>query len=337
MRRFGLLLTALMLASCGSFEVTADSVGALEPDIRSIWPVGPTEWNPDSSRMAVPLADFNQGDSTKIDETPTIIQVIDFGGDKPTTYLEGHSGPINGLAWSPDGNSLASASGNGTVRIWDVDTDSDSTDVSSKVLENDFDESVRVSWSPDGTTLATSDKAEGIIFWDTKTWDEVGSLDTVAVDIEWSPDSSRLLAGVYDLTLWDPKELRAVDTIPGDADLGAVLDIAWSPDGDNFVASGSEGSVALWDVETKKRQLLTGHSASVNAVAWSPDSSVFASGGNDGALRFWDRDTGRTIGPAVEVENDKGTRVLVESMTWSAGGRLATDGAFGSLTFWEFN
>jgi dipeptidyl aminopeptidase/acylaminoacyl peptidase len=130
-----------------------------------------------------------------------------------------------------------------------------------------------------------------------------GEVNEVAI----SPDLSVVAVSSADrVGLWDAKtgkQLGALETRAG-AIRYYVHALAFSPDGKNLaVGSGTgypvsgetNGSVAVWDVATRKlRHVLSSPESQVNALAWSPDSSRLAGGGvHSSGLRVWDAATGK--------------------------------------------
>ncbi|EKV04399.1 Actin cortical patch component, putative [Penicillium digitatum PHI26] len=75
--------------------------------------------------------------------------------------LEGHSGSVLSVAWSPDGSRLASASDNKTVTIWDLVTGQ-----CTSILEGHSNFVMSIAWSPDGSRLASASDNKTVTIWD---------------------------------------------------------------------------------------------------------------------------------------------------------------------------
>jgi WD40 repeat protein len=78
--------------------------------------------------------------------------------------LEGHSGPVNSIAWSQDGSRLASGSSDNTVRIWDP-----ATGQCTSTLEGHSGRVNSIAWSQDGSRLASGSRDETVRIWDPAT------------------------------------------------------------------------------------------------------------------------------------------------------------------------
>src|SRR5258706_7284245 len=80
--------------------------------------------------------------------------------------LPGHTSSITRIAWSPDGNILASPSGDRTIKLWDT--------ITGQLLHtlSDHTDSINdVAWSPDNIVIASASDDASIKLWDTRTWE----------------------------------------------------------------------------------------------------------------------------------------------------------------------
>ncbi|KAJ5125303.1 hypothetical protein N7526_007480 [Penicillium atrosanguineum] len=205
--------------------------------------------------------------------------------------LEGHSGSVQSVAFSPDSQLLASGSYDKTIRLWDP-----VTGVLIQSLEGHSEPVLLVTFSPDGLLLASGSYDKTIQLWDLATGVLTKSLEghsSSVWSIAFSPDGRLLASGSEDgkVMLWDPATGVLIQSLEGHSD--SVESIAFSPDG-QLMASGSEDmTVRLWDPETGVLiQSLEGHSDSVESIAFSPDGQLMASGSEDMTVRLWDPETG---------------------------------------------
>ena len=216
-----------------------------------------------------------------------------FAQDFPVTVLKGHTEAISSIAFSPDGQTLASGSLDDTIRLWDVNTGKHL-----RTLAEHWDNVTSVAFSPDGQTLASGSEDRTIKLWDANT----GNLrrtfkgHTHAVSsIAFSPDEQTLVSGSHDRTikLWGTYSGRVRHTFQGHEDI--ILSVAFSPSGRTLASGSEDQTVRLW--HTQSGALLStfiGHASRVNSVAFSFEGKVLASGSLDGTVRVWDA---RIAGP----------------------------------------
>ena len=249
--------------------------------------------------------------------------------------LTGHTDGVLSVAFSPDGQTLASGSRDDTVRLWDV-----ATGTLQQTLTH-TGSVTSVAFSPDGQTLASG--VDGwtstICLWDVATGvlqytllAHKGGLSSVA----FSPDGQTLAsAGGWDalVSLWDVATGTFQQSLAGHTAVTLLRSVAFSPDGSMLASAGGwrDKTVRLWDVATGTlQQTLTGHTDIVESVVFSPDSRTLASGSIDATVRLWDVATGTLQHTLTEYTAG------VLSVVFSPDGRtLASGSEDGTVFLWD--
>ena len=202
--------------------------------------------------------------------------------------LEGHSGSVQSLAFSPDGTLIAAGSDDQTVQLWDVQTHE-------QIAELDGHENgvYGVAFSPDGDLLASGSHDNTIRLWSVHSHEQVGELtapDSVE-GVSFSADGHTLAAAVEDGTvrLWAVGTRKEIATLRGHK--GIVWELAFDPTRNDVLASaGNDWTVRLWSTRTRAElpgSPLRGHTAPVYAVRFSRDGATLATGGEDATVRLW--------------------------------------------------
>ena len=193
--------------------------------------------------------------------------------------LEGHTRDVNSVAFSPDGQILASGSDDDTIRLWDVNTDE-----LIETFEGHTSSVTSVTFSPDGQTLASGSRDETTRLWNVDTGELLKTLRGHAEDVNsvaFSPDGQTLASGDWnEIRLWDANTGKLMKTLTAS---GSSL--AFSPDG-QILASRGSGEIHLWDANTGK--LMKTLTASGSSLAFSPDGQMLASQGEDYTVRLWE-------------------------------------------------
>jgi eukaryotic-like serine/threonine-protein kinase len=240
-----------------------------------------------------------------------------------------HTDVASALAFSPNGQYLASVGRDNNVKIWRV------SDMQNIQTLTGHSAALRdVEFSPDGQRLATASEDLTIGIWRVSDW----SLETMlrkhenrVLGLAWSPDSTLLASGGQEarIYLWDMMALRFNRYLDGHEE--SVRDVDFSPDGRKLVSSSTDNSLKIWDLESSRTlQTMDGHGRDVWTVIFSPDGASIASGGRDNTLRIWDTATGS------QLEN------ITSHAGWVLGIDFAPDGSAivsasgdGTVRIWE--
>ena len=257
-----------------------------------------------------------------------------------------HLGSVNSVVVSPDGTLVASASGDGTVKLWRM-----SDGLLVRVLRGHRRGATCVAFSPNGSLLAsggvTADNNLNDLYeiklWRVSDGSEVRTLTGhtgVVTSVAFSPDGTLLASGggYRDRTirLWRVSDGALMRTLPGHA--WGVTDIAFSPDG-SLVASGSayydvsdRGDIKLWRVSDGSEVRHIRVDRAVSSIAFSPDGGLIASGNGDGTVKLW------RVLDGVLVLTLTGHRRYVYSLAFSPDGNLLASGGWdGNINLWRMS
>jgi Tol biopolymer transport system component len=264
------------------------------------------------------------------DPTESVLAKYAFGALKVTLYTyHGHTSIVTGLAWSPDGKRIASASQDETVQVWDAAT-------GDNVLTYRGHTSIvtAVAWSPDGGHIASASQDGAVQLWNATTGAYMftyrGHMGTVTA-LAWSPDGTRIASSSWDKTVqvWDATTGKRLLTYQGHTSIVAA--VAWSPDGGHIASASADHTVQVWDAATGTHvYTYHGHAGPVNALAWSPDSKRIASGSDDHKVMIWDASTGGHV--FIYTGHSDAVKVLA----WSPDSRyLASTSLDGTVQLWN--
>ncbi|KAF9538476.1 WD40 repeat-like protein [Agrocybe pediades] len=206
------------------------------------------------------------------------------------------TGGVDTVAWSPDGQRIASKQYDGTVVVWSAENGE------AAVIEP-FSYSPGISsiaFSPDGSRISAGTRDGNVASWDSRTGKMVGKPfqghSNVVTSIAYSPDGSMMASGSEDHTIIirDCSTGKMIGK-PLGHDIAVDFAVAFTPDGNRLISAVVDHSIYVWNVHTGQIILgpIKGHKGPILSIACSPDRPLFVSRSTDGALRVWSMTTGR--------------------------------------------
>jgi WD40 repeat protein len=260
---------------------------------------------------------------------------------------------VTRVLYSPDGQNLATASKDGTIRLWDA-----SSGRLIRVVGSNANAVFGLAYHPSGTQIASAGQDGLVKIWDVATGTLVRSLRGSAGSVycvAYSPDGGRLACGdgcppwehVDHLRtrgvvrIWD-EPTGAARCLVLNGHTQNVMDVTFSPDG-RHLATVSGGVLAVPLVSTKPGELIIwdmkdgamvrtvhGHDAPLTSVAYSPDGRTLATSSWDRTVILWDAESGNRRS-SLAAHQDWVCHVAFDS----SGRRLATAGADGAVRLWD--
>ncbi|MBW4430337.1 MAG: CHAT domain-containing protein [Pelatocladus maniniholoensis HA4357-MV3] len=243
--------------------------------------------------------------------------------------FKGHTHWVNGVSFSKDSKIVASASFDGTVKLWDVTTGQDI-----KTLKGHKSQVTSVSFSPNGKTIASASFDGTVKLWDVKTDREIKTFkghNSKVLSVSFANDGKIVASASSDKTvkLWDVTTGQEVETFKGHVD--EVWGVSFSPNDKTVASVSSDKTVKLWDVTTGQEiKTLKGHNSKVLGVSFSPDSKIVASASEDTTVKLWNVTTGR------DIKTLKGHRNWVYGVSFSPDGKtVASASSDKTIKLWD--
>lgn len=262
-----------------------------------------------------------------------------------TTVLSGHKDGVSHAAFNTYGNKIASASLDGTIRIWDEEHDKwlnhkvPTFSIIAKVTSASF--------SPDGKYFALGDNGGNLFLRDAQTgslikqiyYDRLGYTghSNLVNSVVFCSDGKTVLSASRDntLRLWDMETGNCIKLFKGSS-IEDFRHASLSSDDSLIVSASSEGfshgCVRLWDVERGECIKTLYCDCPVNAVVFSPSNKYVASASEDGSISIWETKEW------TKVKTLTGTgRYSINSIAFSQDGKyIVTASSNSNAIIWDF-
>ena len=292
-------------------------------------------WNVDSGRNTRTLAVRSDSlayspDDSKIAVGTRNIRLFNVDTARVQQTFFGHTNGVAHIVFSSDGNTLVSASWDGTIRLWHALTG----DLRLTLVGHFNIRSSAI--SPDGATLATISDG-GIFLWNARTGKFKKAFDVGhrSNTVAYLPDGQTLAIHISD----DDPKIHLVNANTGEIQRilhlvdDSVNQLVFSPN-ERWLAGGSwNATIRLWDAQSWQLQrTLSGHTDDIVALVFSPDSRTLASASSDHENRrvhLWNLSTGevrRTL---------SGPRDRVRSLAFSPDGTSLAVGGWNEIRLWN--
>ncbi|MEQ9553749.1 MAG: TIR domain-containing protein [Coleofasciculus sp. G3-WIS-01] len=241
-----------------------------------------------------------------------------------SNQLDGHTNKVRSVSFSPDGELIASASSDHTIKLWQRDGSL------IKTLQGHRDRVREVSFSPDGEMIASASRDGTVNLWtkDGANLHSINAHDNDIYHVSFSPDSQIIASASRDGTvkLWS-LEGKFLKTLSGHN--APVISVSFSPDGQRLASASADQTVKLWTIEGEELQTLKGHQGEVTSVSFSGDGQLIASASQDKTAKLW------TI-EGEELQTLMGHKDGIWQVTFSPDSqRLATSSKDRTIKLWN--
>ncbi|ALF51779.1 WD40 repeat-containing protein [Nostoc piscinale CENA21] len=275
-------------------------------------------------------------DGSPLKDSTIELWSLDNEPKKFTQFVAAQKNTIASIVFSPDNKTLATASIDNVVKIWDLKQLNKKQPKTFKLPTDNQDKSEDINisldllaFNPDGQTLAYGNN-KTVKLWNVSTQKLQTSLNGHQADISsvaFSPNGGILASAGGDNTiiLWN-LDGKLLNTLTGHE--AAINRLTLSPNGQILASASDDNTVKLWDLNGKLLHTLTGHKYGVTNIAFSPDNQTLASTSNDNTIILWNLDG--TLLHKLTKNNYSLTKIV-----YSPGGFiLASAGSDNTINLW---
>ncbi|MER7274662.1 Hsp70 family protein [Dactylosporangium sp. NPDC000244] len=260
----------------------------------------------------------------------------------PFATLQGHTGQVTAVAFSPDRRTMTTAGLKDGIMVWDVSSPA----APKRIATADEQDSVElIAYSPDGRIMATDGRGAAVIVWDMTDPAVPRRIATLnhkwwMYAIEFSPDGKTMVTsgGDHTVVLWsmaDPAAPKRIATLPGD-DLRDRTAAVFSPDGKTLATAEHDNSVALWSLNDtaglKRIATLPAFKEGVRAVRFSPDGRTLVTVGDSVTIIVWN--VTDPAAPQLSTTLPR-PRFSVGALAFSPNGRTMALSSWRTVTLWS--
>jgi len=207
----------------------------------------------------------------------------------PIMLMTGHGGEVFSAKFSPDGQTVASASFDRHIFLWN--TKSGSSCDNHADMEGHAGAIVELKWSPDGTQLFTASTDKSCAVWDAERCERIRRLRGHTAFVN-SCCPAKTGAGVVTgsddgtIKIWDSRKRNFVHSL---ANKYQVTATCYGATEHQVITGGLDNVIKVWDLRNQSIAFsLEGHTDTVTGLSLSPDGTHVLSNSMDNSVVMWD-------------------------------------------------